>query len=90
MKREEFLITSTEGHNTVKHKYNSARKEVLRLIQEWVNLQAEKDLLSVLQYEIVQNESEKDASGFKHVSGVMVWKEKTSGKEISFFITKIT
>ena len=89
MKREEFLITSTEGHNTVKFKYNSARKEVLRLMQEWVNLQAEQDMLSVLQYELVQNESEKDANGFKHVSAVMTWKEKSSGKEISFFITKV-
>ncbi len=87
MKREQFLITSTEGHNTIKHKWNSARKEVQRLVQEWVNKEAEKELLHILEYELVREESEKQ--GFYHVSGMLVWKEKTSGKEISFFITKI-
>ena len=88
MKREQFLITSTAGHNTIKYKWNSARKEVQRLMQEWVNNEAEKELLHILEYQLVQNESEKDKRGM-HVSGVMTWREKTSGKEISFFITKI-
>lgn len=88
MQKEQFLITSTENHNTTKHKWNSARKEVARLMQEWVNVQAEKELLSILQYELVQNESEKDVRGM-HISGMMQWKEKTSGKEITFFITKV-
>ena len=88
MQREQFLITSTAGHNVTKYKWNSARKEVARLMQEWVNKEAEKELLSILEYEIVQNESEKGERGL-HVSGVMSWKEKTSGKTVSFFITKI-
>lgn len=71
MKREEFLITSTEDHNVIKHKWNSARKEVARLMQEWVNVQAEKELLSILQYELMQNESEKDARGM-HISAMGV------------------
>jgi hypothetical protein len=87
MKREEFLITSTEGHSTVKYKWNSARKEVQRLMQEFVNKEGERELLSFLEYELTENKSEKQ--GFHFVSGVMGWKEKTSGKEISFFITKI-
>lgn len=85
MKREQFLITSTEGHNAVKYKWNSAKREVARLMQEYANANA--PLLDPSVFEIVQNESEKD--GFYHVSGVMTWKEKYTGKEISFFITKI-
>lgn len=37
MKREQFLITSTEGHNVVKFAWNSARREVQRLMQEYAN-----------------------------------------------------
>lgn len=88
MKREEFLITSTKGHNVIKYKWNSARKEVARLMQEWVNKEGDRELLSFIEYQLIQNESEKDSRGMR-VSGVMTWREKTSGKEISFFITKI-
>ena len=88
MKREQFLITSTAGHNVIKYKWNSARKEVARLMHDWVNQEGEKELLSFLEYQLIQNESEKDSRGM-HVSGVMSWREKTSGEEISFFITKI-
>lgn len=87
MKREQFLITSTAGHNVIKYKWNSARKEVARLMQEYANQQGEKELLSILEYELIENESEKE--GFYHVSGVMMWKEKVNGDTISFFITKI-
>lgn len=87
MKREEFLITSTKGHNVIKYKWNSARKEVGRLMQEYANQQGEKELLSILEYELIENKSEKE--GFYHVSGVMTWKEKMNGDTISFFITKI-
>lgn len=88
MKREQFLITSTQGHNVIKYKWNSARKEVQSLMQEWVNKEAEKELLSILMYNLVENVSEKDSRGM-HTSGVMVYREATTGKEISFFITKI-
>lgn len=87
MKREQFLITSTKGHNVTKYKWNSARKEVGCLMQEYVNQQGEKELLSILEYELIENKSEKE--GFYHVSGVMTWKEKVNGDTISFFITKI-
>ena len=69
VKREEFLITSTKGHNATKYKWNSARKEVQRLMQEYVNQQGVKELLSILEYKLIENESEKE--GFYHVSGVM-------------------
>ena len=87
MKREEFLITSTKGHNAIKHKWNSARKEVARLMQEYVNLEGEKHPQSHLQYDLTENKSEKN--GKFHVSGVMSWEEKMTGDKISFFITKI-
>lgn len=87
MKREHFLITSTEGHNAVKYAWNSARKEVQRMVQNWVNLEAEKDALHVLRF-VLESESEKDARG-RHVSGVMRYKEMETGREVSFFITKI-
>lgn len=88
MQREQFLITSTEGHNVIKHKWNSARKEVHALMQTWVNAEAEKELLHILQYNIVDSASEKDSRGM-HTSGVTVYREAVTGKEISFFITKI-
>lgn len=88
MQREEFLITSTEGHKAIKYKWNSARKEVQSLMQAWVNSEAEKELLHILQYNLVESTSEKNSRGM-HTSGVMVYREAVTGKEISFFITKI-
>jgi hypothetical protein len=80
MKREEFLITSTEGHNVVKNKWNSANREVERLVGEVAQVEG-------ADYRLTDSKSEK--TGFYHVSGVRVWTRKSDGKEISFFITKI-
>ena len=77
MKREEFLITSTEGHKAIKYKWNSARREVISILQE--------DECS--SYELVNITTKKDQRGL-HISGVEVWKDHASGREISFFITK--
>ena len=79
MKREQFLITSTAGHNVIKYKWNSARKEVQSLMQEYANANGG-------QYTL---ESKSEKQGFHFVSGVMVYTEAVTGKEISFFITKI-
>lgn len=79
MKREEFIITSTEGHKALKYKWNSANREVERLIGELA-----KEEFS--QWHLVDSQSEK--SGKFHVSGVRVW-ERLDGKQISFFITKV-
>lgn len=87
MKREQFLITSTACHNVIKYKWNSARKEVQRLMQEYVNSEGEKYPQSHLQYDLIENKSEKN--GFYHVSCVVTWQEKFNGDKISFFITKI-
>ena len=79
MKREQFLITSTEGHNAIKYEWNSARKEVQRLMQEYANHWGG--------HYTLKSKSEKQ--GFHFVSGVMAYTEQATGKEISFFITKI-
>lgn len=79
MKREEFLITSTAGHNATKYKWNSARKEVQSLMQEYANANGGQWTL----------ESKSEKQGFHFVSGVMAYSETATGKEISFFITKI-
>tara|TARA_R110000744_G_C19371770_1_gene563256 strand:+ start:84237 stop:84479 length:243 start_codon:yes stop_codon:yes gene_type:complete len=80
MKREQFLITSDKGHNTVKYKWNAARKEVQRLMQEYVNINGGSYMLT--------EKSEKD--GFYFVSGVMIYTDTQAGKEILFSIKKIT
>lgn len=79
MKREEFLITSTESHNVVKYKWNSANREVENLIGEVANSEGSR-------WSLVDSQSEKH--GKFHVSGVRVW-ERTDGKQITFFITKV-
>ncbi len=79
MKREQFLITSTEGHNVVKFKWNSARREVQRLMQEYANSSGGSYTL----------ESKSEKQGFYHVLGVAVYTDTATGKEISFFVTKI-
>ncbi len=79
MKREQFLITSTIGHNVTKTKWNAANREVERLIREHARNNAE-------YWSLVESTSEKD--GFYHVSGARVW-QSDKGEKISFFITKI-
>lgn len=85
MQREQFLITSTDGcgkplHNVIKQKWNSARKEVQSLMQEYANANGGRYTL----------ESTSEKQGFHFVSGVMTYSEAATGKEISFFITKIS
>lgn len=79
MKRENFLITSTEGHEVIKFKWNSANREVENLIGEVAKNEGSN-------WNLVESESEKQ--GFHHISGVRVW-ERKDGKRISFFITKV-
>ena len=79
MQREQFLITSTQGHNVIKQKWNSARKEVQAIMQEYANANGGQWTL----------ESTSEKQGFHFVSGVMAYTDVVKGKEISFFITKI-
>ena len=78
MKREQFLITSTIGHNVIKTKWNAANREVQRLIQEHANNNEGA-------WALVESTSEKQ--GFYHASGVRVW-ESDKGEKVTFFITK--
>lgn len=79
MKREQFLITSTEGHKVIKYKWNSANREVEALIAEIADQECS-------HWSLIESESQK--TGKFHTSGVRVWK-RTDGKRISFFITKV-
>lgn len=84
MKREQFQITSSEGHNVIKSKWNSANREVERLIGEIANEEG-------VTYRLIDSESVKE--GFYHVSGIRVWatgETLHNAKEITFFIKKIS
>lgn len=79
MKREQFLITSTVGHNITKYKWNSASREVQRLIQEHANNNGDT-------WTLIESASEKETYYF--VSGTRVW-QSDKGEKITFYITKI-
>lgn len=79
MKRENFLITSTDGHEVIKFKWNSANREVENLI----GLIAE---VEGVNYHLVDSESVKE--GFNHVKGSRTWKS-VDGKVVVFTIQKV-
>ena len=79
MKREQFLITSTEGHNVIKYKWNSSCREVENIVGQIAKEESS-------YWELVNSECEKE--GKFHVSGMKVW-QRADGKQISFFITKL-
>lgn len=79
MKRENFLITSTDGHNVVKFKWNSANREIENLIGEVAQAEGVK-------YHLVDSESVKE--GFNHVKGSRTWKS-VDGKVVVFTIEKV-
>lgn len=79
MKRENFLITSTDGHKVIKFKWNSAKREVENLIGEVAQTEG-------VSYHLVDSESVKE--GLYHVKGSRTWKS-TEGKVIVFTIEKV-
>lgn len=79
MKREEFLITSTDGHEVVKFKWNSANREVEGLVKELANTEQ-------TTYHLIDKESVKE--GFNHVKGSRTWKS-VNGKVVVFNIQKV-
>lgn len=79
MKREQFLITSTVGHNIIKHKWNSSIREVERLIREHARNNSE-------YWSLIESTSQKETYYF--VSGMRVW-QSDKGEKITFYITKI-
>lgn len=84
MKREQFQITSSEGHDVIKSKWNSANREVEHLIGEIANEEG-------VTCRLVDSESVKE--GFYHISGVRVWgtgETLHNTKEITFYINKIS
>lgn len=79
MKREHFLITSTNGHNVIKFKWNSANREVESLIGEVAKSEG-------INYHLVDSKSVKE--GAYHVKGSRTWKS-TDGKVVVFTIEKV-
>lgn len=79
MKREAFLIVSTDGHNVTKTKWNAANRAVEGLVKELANAES-------TTYHLVDSESVKE--GFNHVKGSRTWKSLT-GKVVVFTIEKV-
>lgn len=79
MKREQFNITSTDGHDVTKTKWNSANRAVENLVGEIA--EAEQTT-----YNLIDSESIKE--GFNHVKGSRTWKSK-EGKVVVFNIEKV-
>lgn len=79
MKREQFLITSTDGHNVTKTKWNASNRAVEGLV---------KDLAEAEQttYNLIDSESVKEGSN--HVKGSRTWKS-VDGKVVVFNIEKV-
>lgn len=79
MKREQFLITSTEGHELTKTKWNASNRCVECLVGELANAES-------TTYRLVDSESVKE--GFHHVKGSRTWKS-VDGKVVVFTIQKV-
>lgn len=79
MKREQFLITSTDGHEVIKFKWNSASREVETLVKELANTEQ-------TTYNLIDKESIKE--GLNHVRGSRTWKS-VDGRVVVFNIEKI-
>lgn len=79
MKREQFLITSTDGHEVIKHKWNSANRHVEALVGEIAQSES-------TTYNLIDSASLKE--GFNHTSGTRTWKSVQS-KTVVFTIQKV-
>ena len=81
MKRENFRIECSNGSFTVKHKWNSALREV----EAQVRLIARKEETI---YDLVKAVSQKDVEGRNHITGIRVWYGH-NGRTLEFKINKV-
>lgn len=79
MKREQFRITSTEGHNIVKSAWNSSNRAIEKLAKELA-------IRDETYYCLSGSQSVKD--GFNHVSGTREWTNQKTGATVLFTIAK--
>lgn len=77
--RENFQITSTEGHSVIKHKWNSS----IRCTESLIGEIAKEERTT---YSLVDSISNKE--GFNHNNGSRTW-ESTSGKRVVFSVRKV-
>lgn len=80
MKRENFRITSTIGHDVTKHKWNSSIREIERLVGELV-----KDVGAT--YCLTGSLSNKEDG--KYTNGNREWTNQSNGCVVVFTINKV-
>ena len=79
MKREQFRITSTEGHNIVKSAWNSSNRAIEKLAKELA-------IRDETYYCKSGSQSVKD--GFYFTSGTREWTNQNTGATVLFTIAK--
>lgn len=79
MKREQFRITSTAGHDVIKFKWNSAIHETERIIKEIARKEN-------AVYDLTAKDTMK--AGFAHVAGSREW-TRADGQVVTFTIVKL-
>ena len=79
MKRENFRIKSTVGHDVVKHSWNASIREIEKLAREMAK---EFDTVYVLTY------SSSVKNGFYHEAGSRSWTNQKNGCTVVFSIQK--
>ena len=81
MKREQFQITSTAGHNVIKFKWNAALREIERLVKEMANNDGAGSV-----YHLTDKESIKSDCYF--TSGFREW-TREDGLIVKFSVIKV-
>lgn len=79
MKRKQYQITSTVGHDIIKSTWNAGIRAIEGLARALANAEE-------TTYTLTGSHSEK--AGFDHVSGYRQW-ESATGKIVMFTITKL-
>ena len=80
MKRQQFRITSTAGHDIIKSAWNSSIRHIEKLAKE-LAVQAGAD------YVLTNSKSVKE--GFDHVSGTREWTNSKTGDVVVFTVMKL-
>lgn len=80
MKRKQYLVTSTVGHNFIKSAWNSS----IRAIE-----QAAKALANEVGADYHLTDSSSVKEGFEHVAGQRTWTNQKNGCAVVFTIKKL-
>jgi len=80
MKRENFLITCSDGRTATKHKWNSAIRQTEAMAGETAKAEG-------TNYSLTGSDSVKDDSGFYYVKGSRQWTGE-NGRVLLFTVEK--